>query len=85
MIRKYRVALDTNPQGDVLGGLVGADNAALTLMTKYVSGPELEHLLPDEHQIREGTTADSRRPGRGKNKKATDVRLRYHVFFEELS
>ncbi len=81
-MRKYRMALDTDTQGDVLGGPVSADNAAFTLMSVYISGPPLENLLPGEHQIREGTTADSRRAYR-KSQKQFSTRLRYYVYWAE--
>lgn len=56
--------LDTGAR-DVLGGPVGPDNAALTILTVAAEDqPALLDLAVGESQRRYGTTADAKKPAR---------------------
>jgi len=81
-MKRFTLTATNGPDkgSDPLEGTVTIDNAALTTMTKYVSGPNLGTMTINDVQLREATTPDGYyypdTRGRGPTRRQ---RIRYHV------
>ena len=84
MSKMFRFCVLNGPNAcaDPLGGPVGRDNAAITLMTTHFSGHPIDELEIAESQVREATTADRKTYSRPQMPNRAEVKLeniRYRV------